>query len=938
MYGAARRLEVAPVRTGIIFIPMLNTRAIFSLLLALLSMAGNTQEPEADAVANGNQQVALAPFLQVWVPEREVTLTEVIAADQAGLFKAAGTLAIPVLNRDVWYRFHYTANLSDRRLLVINFQELLYQELELFEKIDGQWLSTTISADQPIAERRVPYRFFALPLFADATTLSTVYFRVNSFTYAFVAPYLQSEQQFFSDSQQQTITSVLLVGAMIALTFYVWLVSRPLLDPTRRFALVGLLLTNLLLIVHADGFTVQFFGQVPHLTSAMFIICTSAIYVFHLLYARYCLNLRNAGAVLNYITTLIIVFILVAMVYALFFSSGHSGEVLTRISIVAIVMIVNCSIIAATRQQPGAGYYLAAVAFMMVIVIYKALVNYGVLEHSLSFRTYFYSGALSLSLLLSISLARRLIISYGSQDALEQKAREAEARDAYKGQFLATMGQEIRTPINGVIGMAQLLSESRLDSTQRDYVDVLLNSSKTLQNMINDILDFSKVSENTLQLEKVDFNLDQLLIYTITTFGQINSGKPIKFDLNEIHPLPFYLKGDPTRIQQIINNLLRQSFSTTERGSVVLSATQVNSDETFSTLKISIRDNSTENPQTVSKAFFDPFPGDEKLPVIGEGSSSLGLAICKRLTEMMGGEIGFINHPGDGNEYWFTLRLEIDQTRQQQLMDSTIKLQDTNIAIVFGNPLFSKSLLNYFVANDISVRELDYDLEDEEIQLSGVDMLLVSNALGEASKRWLHAAQKAGAEILMFNGLDNNIFSNNELKGMGVSVINPPYGISQIIEVIGNLLSGDRIDALSGYNNASRNNDLSSLRILVAEDNLISTKVIEAILKSYQIDADFVTTGSDAVAYYESHQGHYDLILMDYQMPELDGCGATLKIREIEHNRSLPPTIIYAITAYTSGDYRIRCMRAGMNGILTKPLQKALLLELLESVNTKYSP
>lgn len=917
---------------------MLKTRAIFRLLLALLIIAGYPRGLSAETIANGNQQVALAPYLQVWVPGQEVAIADVIAADAEGLFQPARTLTLPALNSDVWYRFRYTANLPAQRRLVINFQELLYQQLELFEEIDGRWVSSVVEADQEISERIVPYRFFTLPLFGDATSTATVYFRVKSFTYAFVAPYLQSEQQFFAYSQQQTMTSVLLVGAMIALTFYVWLVSRPLLDFTRRFALVGLLMANLFLVLHADGFTVRLLGQIPHLTSAGFIISTSLIYVFHLLYARYCLELRAAGAALNYIMTLIIAFILFAMIYALFINSEHSGQIITRIALVAIVMIINCSVIAAIRRQPGSGYYLAAVICFLFIAIYKGLVNYGFLEYSQSFRTYIYTGALSLSVLLSLSLARRLIIGYGTQNELEQKAREAEARDAYKGQFLATMGQEIRTPINGVIGMAQLLSESRLDSTQRDYVEVLLNSSKTLQNIINDILDFSKVSENALQLEKVDFNLDQLLIYTITTFGQINSSKPIKFDLDEIHPLPFYVKGDPTRIQQIINNLLRQSFSTTERGTVILNAAQVSSDGTYSTLKISIRDNSSENPEIVSKAFFDPFPGDEKLPIVGEGSSSLGLAICKRLTEMMGGEVGFVHLPGEGNEYWFTLQLEIDTTRQQQLLDSTNKLQDSNIAVVFGNPLFSKSLVNYFIANNISVRELDYDLEAEEIQLSGIDMLLLSNALGDASKRWLQASQMAGTEVLIFNGLDNNMFTNEALRGMGVSVINPPYGISQIIEVIGNLLAGDRVDTLRNYSNTNQNNDLSSLRILVAEDNLISTKVIEAILKSYQIDADFVTTGSDAVAYYESHQGHYDLILMDYQMPDLDGCGATLKIREIEHNRSLPPTIIYAITAYTSGDYRIRCMRAGMNGILTKPLQKALLLELLESVNTKYNP
>lgn len=906
---------------------------VFWLLLAavlpLKTLAQNL-------VIDSNESVALMPYLQMWIPKQSVTFEEVLEADQQGLFRPLAAPAISVLERDVWYRFNYTDTTPYSYGLIVNFHELLYNDLELYEKIGNQWRSTKIDTDQSIASRPIMYRFFALPLIGDNNVEHTVYFRVNSFTHTLVYPHLETGRNFFSNAQNQTILSVAIIGILVGLTIYMWTASLALLNIPERIALMGLLLSNLLYVLYIDGHLTRLISGIEDSTRTLYILITASLSLFHLFYCRFYLKLKRLNPIAGFSCDIVILFIIFATTYSLIFANATAGQISIRTTGAAIIMTICASVIALVKRQPGANFYFIAILFFVLMAVYRLLVNSGSLDPSQYHRSFIYFGALSLAILLSLSITRQLSVSRAIQNQLEQKAREAEARDTSKGQFLATMGQEIRSPINGVIGMAQLLSESRLDSTQRDYIDVLLNSAKTLQNVVDDILDLSKVNANSLKLETVDFNLDQLLIYTVTAFSQTNQSKPIKFDLEEIHPLPFYLKGDPTRIQQVVSNMLRHSFATTERGAITLQVREIGSTSDTSTLRFSIHDSSTENFENSYEELFEPFAHLDNSPMFSDRGTVLGLAICKRLVELMQGEIGVNSVPGKGNEYWFTIKLGIDTQRQQQLEDSTSKLKNTSIAATFGNPLFSKGLVTYFAANDIAVIEHDYDLPLEEIKLDGTDLLLLSNAIGEASRNWLQAARMESTEVLMFNNIDNNVFPNTELREMGVGVINPPYGISQIIEVIGKLIAGTSGEPFKDIDISSAKHDLSNLRVLVAEDNLISTKVIDAILKSFKIDADFVVTGTDAVSYYESNGGQYDLILMDYQMPDLDGCGATVRIREIEHNKSWAPTIIYAITAYTSSDYKIRCMRAGMNGILTKPLQKALLVELLDSVNAKH--
>lgn len=905
----------------------------FLSICMMLLLNGQQAYSQSDIAIDQDTSINLLPHLQLWIPAKPVDFDQVLAADAAGKFKPQANPLAPVPRTDIWYKFRLNVQKPYNSHLVLNFHELLYSELEVYSPTEEGWERIHLTVDQPLSERPIKYRFFAVPLTVPPGVENIVYFRVHSLTRSFVAPQLETEAEFFSAAQKQTIISVSILGILVAMIFYMWTLSRIVLNPQKQFAFLGLLISSFLYVLVNDGHLTRLIVGSATFSGYFYIVTTGLLNLFNLLYCRYCLEIRKINLTLGRINDLAIVLVLISTAYALLFSFEATTTMVVRTTTVTLLMMVVCGGTALVAHRRGAAYYVAAISSYLGIVIYKELISSGVITYTQDFRVYAYIGSLSLTFFLSLSITRQVSVNLFRQTELERKAEEAEARDSSKSQFLLTLSHEIRSPINGVLGMAQLLSESRLDSTQRNYVEVLLSSAKGLQHVIDDILDLSRVDANNLQLEEVDFNLDQLLVYTIAGFQQNHKSQPIKFELEEIYPLPLYLKGDPTRLQQVINNLLTNTLNHTERGFITLSASCTSITETTATIKFVIRDTSSGLLNDDQKAFFNGEENPELDADLIIGGASLSLTICKRLIKLMNGSYGVISVPGKGNEFWFEVALKIDIKRQDAIEESTAKLSDTRIAIVFGNPLYSKGLVNYFTSNSISVAAIDYDTNLDEVDFKLIDLLLLSNSLGDHTSSWLKQAQIEGTEILLFNGLDNNVFSNSELRRLNVGVVNPPFGISQVLEIIERLISGTEADT---SRIAPQTGDLSNLKILVAEDNPVSIKVIDAILRSQNITADFVTTGSDAVRLYEEASGHYDLILMDYQMPEMDGCSATSRIREFEHQQSLQPTIIYATTAYTTGDYKIRCMQAGMNGILTKPLQKALLLELLESVNTKH--
>ncbi len=386
-----------------------------------------------------------------------------------------------------------------------------------------------------------------------------------------------------------------------------------------------------------------------------------------------------------------------------------------------------------------------------------------------------------------------------------QRAKEtAEAAVAARSVFLANMSHEIRTPLNGIIGMNDLLRGTALDAEQREYVEAVTLSGKTLLTLINDILDFSKIEAGKMIFERIKFRLWDVVEQTMALYGDAAEEKNLKLETRAAPGLPELVRGDPTRLRQVITNLVNNAVKFTSGGSVSLSVRLEDETKEKATLRFEVRDTGIGIPEDIQQTLFQSFTQADGSTTRQYGGTGLGLAICKRLVEMMGGQIGMASKPGEGSLFWFTARL-----------------------------------------------------------------------------------------------------------GKTGQMTSPPIETSSVSKPPAAAPGGKTL-----------------ARVLVAEDKPINQDVCRRHLERLGYAVDLAANGKEAVAAWREHS--YPFVIMDLQMPEMDGCEAVRQIRALEKERGTNRrSRIIAITAHAMTGAREECLQAGMDDYLAKPITRAALREVM---------
>jgi signal transduction histidine kinase/ActR/RegA family two-component response regulator len=397
-----------------------------------------------------------------------------------------------------------------------------------------------------------------------------------------------------------------------------------------------------------------------------------------------------------------------------------------------------------------------------------------------------------------------------NREAVRKEKDAAEAADKAKSQFLATMSHELRTPINGVLGMVELMSATPLNEEQRDYLAALRSSGQTLLSVINDVLDFSKIEAGKLQIENVVFDVRQTLNETLSIFAPQMKQKQLEFTGAVDDSLPALVCSDPSRLRQILLNLVGNALKFTEQGSVrvQLSLKQI---EGRDFLYGVVRDTGIGMDAQQQAVLFKQFSQADKSIARRYGGTGLGLAICQRLCQLLGGDIGVSSTPGVGTSFWFT-----------------VALQDMTEATVSGIETVSQEQRLHYYAEQFRGR-----------------------------------------------------------------------------------------------------------RLLVAEDNRVNQMVVQGMLKKAGLQVDVVENGVQAVERVCQAGEHYDWILMDWEMPEMDGLTACKQIRSWETKSRHAPVPIIALTAHVLSDYEQQAYAAGMQGFLKKPIDQNALYQSLFLTLTK---
>lgn len=900
-------------------------------LLAFLLMPGSLLAGPVVALTANLGQTPLGEYLEVLEDsDAALTLAEVQSTELAPFFKANNS---PMLKRGLsrsawWIRFSVQNPDDTRRKLVLDLDRASLAHVSLYEPDEQgfyQHRDAGVRTTQIIAdEAGNSYRFH---LEARAGQVTTYYLRINT-NLGLTSSITLGTTESMAGAQRTTTTLFGLgIGIMTGLMLYSLLLLHHARDRASLWFMLYLLVVTAYLLTESGIIGVEYL-RIRNLQNFLEVCSVFLAQIAATLFAGSLLR-NHLPAWFPRLMHMQALALGMLMILAFTLSPDHAGYI-TAFSALWTGIVLPCAGFLSWRNGSGPGLLYAAARLILILATALSATNLpGGLDTNLPTSALVMFAVCTEALLVAVALALHQRNVMLENTHLRELARISAAETRAKEEFLSQMSHEIRTPMSGILGMTELLADTPLTQGQREYVNTIHASSNSLLRILNDILDHSKMEAGKLRVVEEPFDLGILLGECLTLFKTHAEEKHLELIATIDPALPTLVSGDPTRLRQVISNLLRNAIKFTQNGEV-----EIHLQQGKRGMRVEVRDTGSGIPPDQLDVIFLPNQNGSS------PGTGLGLSICKQLVELMGGEIGVSSQPRQGSTFWFDLPLKAQTTSQPEDNIPDHWLRGLRLLVVDDNQTVNRVVAEQAGRWGMVVRTADNGAEALALARNAAnlgepfDVILLDHNMPGMSGLQLAARIKEDPiirnDVIMMMMTGMNVAPTHTMtRNVGIRrILAKPVTERQlktaIAEELGHL---KRLHEQSPTLSNADKEGLKHLRVLIAEDNHLSQKVIRGMLGKLGVQATVVANGREVVE--EVSRREYDIVLMDCDMPFMDGYAATQAIREWERVTARKPIPILALTAHILDEHKMKSREAGMNAHLSKPVELAELQNAL---------
>ncbi|MGV1099649.1 7TM diverse intracellular signaling domain-containing protein [Thiovibrio sp. JS02] len=886
-------------------------------------------------------------------------------------------------NAAVWARFTLANTLPRSIEYYLEIKYPLLDHMELYQPDESGGYTISEGGDRyPFAERAIQYRNNIFPITLGPGQQKTFYLRCITTSSLNLPVTLHSPANLASEiSSEQTLLGIY-YGILLVMMIYNLFIFISLKDNTFLYYVL-FVLTYMLFQLSLNGMAFQYFWPNriwwANNCTPLFIFLA---YIWATQFTRKILDTPRNVPRLDAILRACLILSILGSVITLFFSYNLSIRLATLMSLTVFALIAAGFLCMLKGYRPARYYFLAWSLFLLGVTVY-ALKTFGVLPHTFITNWGIQIGSAWEVILLSMGLADRFYLmkqekeqlqsEYAqemrdahdnleksfrelelfknsleklveertedlnnlnedlAQEALDRKNAEqrAEAASRAKSQFLASMSHEIRTPMNAILGMANMAAKGAETPRMRQYLKIIQDSGQSLLALINDILDFSKIEAGRLDLECTNFDLRETLDGLADMFSKQVAEKGIELIISLDRAVPCAVVGDPLRLRQILTNLTNNALKFTESGEIVIGVRLEKTTGDWASLRFSVKDSGSGiNHDQIRKLFNEYTQADTSTARL-YGGTGLGLAISKQLVTLMGGEISAESAPGQGSIFHFTIQLQLQPRELQQEQSLPPHRWGSRVLLAVQHPILRQSLREMLAGFGCVAEPVDSAAglttrlpsaeQGRDLALLVLDASLPGLAVSDFLQQLAPRAETQPLPVIILSAMGVDLAPERINFHPGVSVLTKPIKQSYLFEAVRRHLAPEEWAASPpavGPDKGQTDNirPLAGKKVLVVEDDRVNQQVSTQLLTNMGIMVDIAGNGREAVE--RLRHAAYDAVVMDVMMPVMDGLTACRTIRE-ELHLSLP---VIALTANALKGDREKCLAAGMNDYLTKPV------------------